>query len=360
MKGFAPIAALVVVVAGLLCGLPFAAVVTVSGAVAGGTAERSTCPVPSTGPVGRWSAAQTTNAAIIIGVGKSVRMPVRGWIVAVATAMQESNLRNLANDNSAYPDVARISQALPHEGVGRDHDSVGLFQQRPIEGDGSWGPVAELMDPRQSAAKFYAALARVQGWTNMPITVAAQAVQRSSFPDYYAKWVPDAEAMVEVLSESAGRCGAAVNTQGWTKPVPAGISSPFGPRGGALHAGVDLSPPRGTAIRAVHAGTVVTMMCDVSVGTCDQDGSPSVGGCGWYVDIAHPGDIVSRYCHMLKQPEVRKGQTVAAGDVIGFVGTSGNSSGPHLHFEIHTSRAADNSDAIDPVPFMRSRGVTLG
>jgi cell wall-associated NlpC family hydrolase len=107
---------------------------------------------------------QLGNAYTILRVGVSRGISQRGLVIAIATALQESNLRNL------------------HYG---DRDSVGLFQQRPSSG---WGTVAELTDPPTSAAKFYDALARVANWESMPLTVAAQAVQRSAFPNAYAKW----------------------------------------------------------------------------------------------------------------------------------------------------------------------------
>ena len=93
-------------------------------------------PAPSapSGPfpaVGRWDATQVGNAATIISVGVSRRLPARGWVIAVATAMQESSLRNLS---------------------GGDRDSVGLFQQRPSQG---WGSVEQLTDPVYAAGKFY-------------------------------------------------------------------------------------------------------------------------------------------------------------------------------------------------------------
>ncbi|GAA0617389.1 C40 family peptidase [Streptomyces crystallinus] len=109
------------------------------------------------------SAEQTGNAKTIIATGDAIGVPVRGQVVAIATALQESGLRNLSYG---------------------DRDSLGLFQQRPSQG---WGTVAQIMDPVYSARKFYEHLLKVRGWQSMPVTVAAQAVQRSGFPTAYAR-----------------------------------------------------------------------------------------------------------------------------------------------------------------------------
>ncbi|UWZ34154.1 hypothetical protein Drose_23205 [Dactylosporangium roseum] len=139
-------------------------------------------------PVGGLTRAEMDNAVAIIEAGQQLRLPQRALVVAIATALQESHLRNLANAN--VPESLR----RPNEGVGSDHDSVGLFQQRP-----SWGTVAQLMDPRESARRFYAALVKVSGWERMAVTVAAQTVQVSAFPDAYAKWQPLAEQIVAAV-----------------------------------------------------------------------------------------------------------------------------------------------------------------
>jgi hypothetical protein len=156
----------------------------------------------------QWDRRQVTNAAAIVSAGKSKQVPTWGSVVALATAMQESSLLNHANDNPAYPEVRRISMALPHDAVGHDHDSVGLFQQRPVEGDGHWGTVRELMTPSISAGKFYDALLQVDGWQQMRLTDAAQAVQYSVTPETYQKWYPSAKALaLHVLRRPHGRVG---------------------------------------------------------------------------------------------------------------------------------------------------------
>ena len=137
------------------------------------------------------NALQTSHAKTIVAVGQELKLPRRAYVVAIATAMQESNLRNLANWNLSQ------SLRLENDGTGGDFDSVGLFQQRPASG---WGSVSELMDPATSARKFYLALMQVPNWDKLPVTVAAQLVQRSAFPDAYAKHEPRAEVVVKALT----------------------------------------------------------------------------------------------------------------------------------------------------------------
>jgi hypothetical protein len=124
-----------------------------------------------------WDSKQRKNAETIFRVGVAIGVPKRGEIVALATAMQESQLYNLGNLGSR-----------------NDHDSLGLFQQRPSMG---WGSPAELTDPVYAATSFYLALQSVSGWKSMSVTAAAQSVQRSGFPRAYAKWEADATALTE-------------------------------------------------------------------------------------------------------------------------------------------------------------------
>ncbi|MEV0430583.1 C40 family peptidase [Micromonospora sp. NPDC050495] len=134
---------------------------------------------PPLGGVAGWTSDQVANAAVVVDVGAQRAVPPRGWVIALATAMQESTLRNLP---------------------GGDRDSVGLFQQRPSQG---WGAPARLRDPHYAAAAFYQALLAVDGWQAMALTDAAQAVQRSAHPGAYARWEDDAIALVRVLTGGA-------------------------------------------------------------------------------------------------------------------------------------------------------------
>jgi murein DD-endopeptidase MepM/ murein hydrolase activator NlpD len=297
---------------------------------------------------------QVRVAATIVNVGHDLGVPPRGWVVAVATALQESRLQN-----------------LPHLGEGNDHDSIGVFQQRPSQG---WGTPEQLADPAYQATKFYEKLLSVSGWETMPLTVAAQRVQASAFPDAYAKHEPLATKVVDALTGGAGRaagadaalrCAAAgeIAASGWTLPLQGPVISAFRTPERPAHNGVDIAVAHGTPVRAAAAGVVLVSTCNAlrfgQAFSCDVDGSPIVTGCGWYVDLMHAGRVITRYCHMVSRPTVSVGEYVGAGDVIGFSGSSGNSSGPHLHFEVHVNGDRGPTGAVDPAVFMNEVGVPL-
>lgn len=298
---------------------------------------------------------QMRNAAIIVHVGQEMNVPPRGWVIGVATALQESRLTN-----------------LPHLGPANDHDSIGLFQQRPSQG---WGTPEQLADPAYQARKFFEKLLTIPNWESLPLTVAAQRVQVSAFPNAYAKHEPLASTIVDTLTggasraaagELALRCAAAgeIAASGWTVPLHGAIVSGFRSALRPGHNGVDIAVPKGTRIRAAAAGIVIVATCNAHVGpqpySCDVDGGTWVQGCGWYVDILHADNVITRYCHMASRPLVRPGQWVNAGEVIGYSGSSGNSTGPHLHFEIHVGGDLSGQGAVDPVPFMDRVGAPLG
>ena len=126
------------------------------------------------------------NAQIIVDVGRAAGVSDYGLIIALATAAQESGLRNIAYG---------------------DRDSLGLFQQRPSAG---WGTAAQIMDPVHAAKAFFGGagnpnkgktigLLDIPGWQNMTVTQAAQAVQRSATPNAYAKWEASARDWLKQL-----------------------------------------------------------------------------------------------------------------------------------------------------------------
>lgn len=183
LRTLAGTAAVVLVVAAGVVALLFVA--SAAGGDGAGTSNRASSPrcvttMRGLGSVPGLDAAQLGNARTIMTVGLDLGLPTRGLVIALATAMQESTLRNLSYG---------------------DRDSVGLFQQRPSSG---WGSVAELTTPEIAARKFYAALVEVPGWQGLPLTVAAQRVQRSAFPLAYAKWEALATALVDAGTAQGG------------------------------------------------------------------------------------------------------------------------------------------------------------
>ncbi|MDN4479988.1 hypothetical protein [Demequina muriae] len=126
------------------------------------------------------TAEQANNIAIIVTGSLRHGMPARAASIAVATAIQESTLRNIDYG---------------------DRDSVGLFQQRPSQG---WGSVEEILDPYYSTDQFYEALRDISNWPELDITVAAQAVQRSAFPDAYADHEEEGRLWASALTGHGG------------------------------------------------------------------------------------------------------------------------------------------------------------
>lgn len=144
---------------------------------------------------------QVAVARNYLSVGKQLGVARDGQIIAIMMALQESGLRVLANAN------VPASLNFPHDGVGSDHDSLGSAQQRPAAG---WGSVEQLMDSVFNARAFYGGpsgpnrggprgLLDIRGWQSMDKGQAVQAVQVSAFPELYARWLPEATAIVDAL-----------------------------------------------------------------------------------------------------------------------------------------------------------------
>ncbi|GGK18339.1 hypothetical protein GCM10010124_08660 [Pilimelia terevasa] len=164
-----------------------------------------------------------------------------------------------------------------------------------------------------------------------------------------------------VAKPSTPATGVVVSRSGWTAPVPGAAGSGFRTASRPGHDGIDIAVRKGAALRAAAAGQVIGVYCNVPRGySCDKDGSVNISGCGWYLEIVHAADVVTRYCHLARKPFVSVGQRVSAGQLIGITGSSGNSSGPHLHFEIHVhAPPATHANAISPLPFLKLKGVVL-
>jgi hypothetical protein len=156
------------------------ALVVVSVRGGGSSAVATECTIA--GSDVRVSAEQAANAATIAAVARSRGLPPRATVIALATAQQESRIRNLDHG---------------------DRDSLGLFQQRPSQG---WGSEAQVQDPVYATGKFLDGLVEVPGWETGRLTEVAQAVQRSGFPEAYQQWEPMAQALSgALLSDQPGQ-----------------------------------------------------------------------------------------------------------------------------------------------------------
>jgi murein DD-endopeptidase MepM/ murein hydrolase activator NlpD len=123
-----------------------------------------------------------------------------------------------------------------------------------------------------------------------------------------------------------------VSSAGLVWPVSAPLTSPFGPRWGRMHEGIDLGAPSGTPIAAAAAGAVIY--------------AGWLGGYGNLTVIDHGGGLATAYGHQ-SQIAVSVGQSVTQGQTIGYVGSTGHSTGPHLHFEVRAS-----GQAVDPLGYL--------
>ncbi|WP_369183207.1 hypothetical protein [Streptomyces sp. Y1] len=157
--------------------------------------EDEGCRVKTATGEGTLELPQAANAATIAAVAHARNLPDRATAISLATAMQESKLRNLA---------------------GGDRDSLGLFQQRPSMG---WGTAAQIADPVYATNKFLDGLVKVPGYTRLPLTDAAQAVQKSGYPQAYAKHETKATLLTSAL---AGREPASFScvVHDYAKPDP--------------------------------------------------------------------------------------------------------------------------------------------
>ena len=281
---------------------------------------------------------QMNNAATIIDVGRKRSITDRGFVVAIATALQESTLRNLP---------------------GGDGTSVGLFQQ--ID---TWGSFEQRHDPVWAADHFYEAMLKYApnyADPSQPITVSAQNTQRSAFPSAYAKWETTARQIVEKVSGNItpvngeiNPCLAPISYNGpagaYVSPVDAfTFTSKFGRRGSTMHQGVDLAAPIGTPVRAITSGVVVKALQQEDSG----GGGTGLANYGRAITIDNGNGIVSLYAHN-DTVLVTPGQQVVPGQQIATLGNTGRSSGPHLHFEIRK-----DGNQIDPEPYMQERGINL-
>lgn len=287
-------------------------------------------------------------ARTIFDVGADLGLPRDAVVAAFMCVMVEAP-PFLMYANSTIPE----SLDYPHDAVGSDSDSLGLFQQRPSAG---WGSVAELMDAEYNARAFFggptgpnypspAGLLDISPPWDERATLgeAVQAVQVSAFPDRYDNWSEACYDLYDALAEPPEPSGEFAwhytptpQDEGGDMPPNGSGDQPlaeFGPRNltGSMHEGIDFGYGRatlGATNRATGAGEVVIAGVDggwgnsvvIFHGTMDYDGTQK--------------DIYTRHAHM-SSLSVSVGDTVALGDGVGILGSTGNVTGPHDHYETH-------------------------
>ena len=267
---------------------------------------------------------QQRTARTIISVGRALRVPPRGWVVALAAGLQESGLR-----------------PLPYG----DRDSLGVFQQRT-----AWGSVAQRMSPRTAAHMFFAGghagqrgLLNVPAWQRLRVAAAAQAVQVSAYPDAYAKWEPLAVQLVRDVAHVSSGCSP---SGGWVFPLgsaPKVLTAGFGSCGSLwshCHTGQDFAVPTGTPVQVAGSGVVTFAGWG--------------GAYGNLVEVLHDGGIATWYAH-LSRLDTHRGARVHAGQLIGLSGATGNTTGPHLHLEVRRGASTSSPGTpIDPLPWLHA------
>lgn len=387
----------------LLMGSIFGTMLTMGSAGMGALAEEEVsteggqCIDPGPGG-GAITGSQEDYIRTMIGVAKGLDVDEDGQIIAAMVMLQESGIQNYANNGENrfnydigtaqgtqfWLDAAKLSLDKPHDAVGNDADSVGLYQQRPSSGwanteadgftaaDNTDEAIERLMNPEFGARGFFGGpghisnkgLLDIDGWEDMELTVAAQTVQGSAYPSAYAKWEDQARSLVGANQDAPEIAGgddggssdddsgsdsdSGTSTSDFTMPMEEGtytLTSPFGGRddpvngGRAQHNGQDFGAPMNTPIYAAADGEVVA--------------SGSASGFGNWVVIDHSvggGTFSSVYGHMpANSIEVSTGDTVSQGDEIAGVGSEGKSTGPHLHFEIWDGGRFNNGTPVDPM-----------
>lgn len=316
-------------------------------------------------------------ARIIYDVGTELGLPREGIVAAFMCVMVESPpFLMLANSN--VPE----SLNYPHDEVGSDNYSLGLFQQQSMWG---WGTTAQLMDAAHNAKAFFggptgpnfpspAGLLDLSNptWDNRAtLGTAVQDVQGSAYPTRYDNWTEACFALYDAMG-TAGGGGSfrspfviAPSPDGDLPPVGSGDSplAEFGPRTltGNFHEGIDFgyrNATNGAVIHAAGDGVVKINGPYLGYGNCFAINHGSYEG----------KEIVTLYGHRQANVGPAVGSKVSKWDEIGLVGSTGNVTGPHLHWETHITDGGnlihDNLNgsydsprtAIDPREFMKKYG----
>lgn len=318
-------------------------------------------------PVEGWDTEQLENAALIIQAGEAMGLSGRDQTIAVMTAMGESSLVNI--------DYGDDLQGVTNPD-GSLTSSIGLFQQQEW-----WGSDEERLDPYTSATFFFEELELVDGREGMAPTQVAHTVQANAVANHYQQHWDDAVAVTSALSDApltfdeapADQSAPAstttevecpggggqrdytgeISAEGWAFPTEDNtVTSLYGNRNHPildtcrLHAGIDLNGDESDPLFAAYDGTVTSLSWSDS------------GGWMLYMDMADDAGQI-RYLHIHESAGspntfVEVGDEIEAGDHVAELGNTGNSTGAHLHLEIH-----DSDGPTDPMPVLEDAGFDL-
>ena len=220
------------------------------------------CKATALGKSVTFDPSQTAYAATIDAVAEKRGLPARAATIAIATAIQESKLRNLTYG---------------------DRDSVGLFQQRPSQG---WGTEKQILDPVYATNKFYDALVKIDGYEQMRITEIAQKVQKSAYPEAYAEHEQEGRLLASALSgHSPGGLGCRLKDA--TDGKPAALRSALAAELGVTSSvkGSTLTARAGSERRAWSAGAYAVAKAEqlgaTSVTVGSRTWTRTTGADGW-------------------------------------------------------------------------------
>ncbi|CAM5560213.1 peptidoglycan DD-metalloendopeptidase family protein [Streptomyces diastaticus] len=260
---------------------------------------------------------------------------------AVAAAQQQAP-KSAADDTKTYEVVAGDYLARIADAQNVDGGWEQLYQDnREVVGSNP-----NLIIPGMTLSVDGTAAEAPKSAPAKPQSAPKQAAPKAGTSTSAAKkteTAPKPAAPAKLEAEQAEQPAA---SSGWNRPVDASPSTAYRASGGSwssgYHTGVDFSASSGTSVKAIGAGTVV-----------------SAGWSGSYgneVVIQHADGKYSQYAH-LSSLSVSSGQTVTGGQQIGLSGSTGNSTGPHLHFEVRTGPSYGSD--IDPLAYLRGHGVSV-
>ncbi|WAC50341.1 M23 family metallopeptidase [Frigoribacterium sp. SL97] len=336
--------------------------------------QAETCPVDGGSQSGGSTNGMTVKGVPMNADQRAIAVTIVGISKSATRNMDVADQRRAAEITMATGIVESVLANNPNK---VDHTSLGVFQQQDW-----WGSDSQRLDVPWSTARFLLPLLQLPGWNTMEPGKAAQKIQVSAFPDAYAERMSEAVNIVSTLwnevqpqdipagfsfdgnggSAQDGGAGAPADTDApITCGVPAvsgtwgypfngivTVNSWWGPRvspggvGSKNHQGVDFGKPADGLMISIGDGVVT--------------GKQSTPGhaCGYWITVLNPDGGEARYCHMVNPTDLNVGDTVVKGQTLGLVGSTGNSTGPHIHLNINL-----NGVPVDPYDYLKERGVDL-